>query len=199
MRMGNFFSVIFIFLFGGACATTMPADGYRQPGTKSRSSPSAGEWLVDANLAVGSFTHNDQNWQGSSLSDFMPILNWLQKGSWQDDEAVLQKHYGGQTLVCLIRQSDRLDRFGITKPEYLVFFLQARDQDNFSVNDYQKIQLAGINLYFSDLEKEKVFNSPTVFFVWGDQFFRLTLLYRGLARNPVNVIFNRFPWRALAH
>jgi|GEM_PF-3938347 len=206
--MGNFFKIFGVLsLLTMGCSSSGAVVGNYEYFGKVDFVESGLDLPKKDNLIVGSFSHNERNWRPAVLAEFATVFDWLATGSFDSGKIILQKQVGEASLICEIRPRSVKFNRGQEKAEYLIFFVKKEKMSvdfeqvikNKKIKEPKFFDYGPIKIVFDEADDSHQFAAPTVYFYFGDYLFEAVLIYKGLSRNYVNNVFNKFPWALLAN
>jgi len=162
----------------------------------------------DQGVSASVFGQNERSWEPAALEVFRQPMEWLKNAAGLQNKIYVVKQVGRSMLFCLITPDAanyRKDRKA--SAEYSVILIKTHDYEkNFDwatflrqrISTYEEhrfVEIGSFQAVQPNWRGEHFWQSPFVYWQFGDSVFEMVLIYRGFSYAQANFIMHRFPWR----
>jgi|GEM_PF-2354267 hypothetical protein len=164
-------------------------------------------------VSTSAFGYNPRKWEVSQLQKFNFPMRWLIDSKKLSKSIYIVKQVGKNFIFCLIEPEElesRQERKSIVN--YTVFvvktveveddvdwgsFLEWYYKENYF--NHREVEIGKLKAIQLNWSCGYYWNAPVVLFQSGLNVYELIQVYQGQSRSYVNMILNRFPWRAMVN
>lgn len=169
---------------------------------------SAVSYQRNQDVTASVFGNNERRWEPAALEVFRQPMEWLRNAAGLQNKIYLVKQVGRSMLFCLITpEAANYRKNRKSSAEYSVILIKTHDYEkNFnwpdflrqrigSYEEHRVVEVGPFQLIQPNWRGEHYWQSPFVYWQFGDAVYEMVLIYQGFSYAQANFIMHKFPWR----